>query len=105
MGLIGVALGTLVAMSFRTIFQIHLLKNNAIFRKPLIFWKKIILFSIATFIGISCCLFIGIDFSYNLFEWIKYAIIYLIVMSSSYAILSIICYKDNIKKVINYFKK
>ena len=38
-GLIGVAIGTLIAVSYRTLYLIHYLKKNIVFRKPYSFIK------------------------------------------------------------------
>ncbi|MBM6879996.1 polysaccharide biosynthesis C-terminal domain-containing protein [[Clostridium] spiroforme] len=41
-GLLGVAIGTLVAMTYRTIYLVYYLAKNIIYRKAIFFWKHIL---------------------------------------------------------------
>ncbi len=55
MGLVGVAIGTLISMAYRTIMQVYYLKDHLIRRSPKYFWKYIGVFFIAGFL--SYCFF------------------------------------------------
>ena len=104
-GLIGVAVGTLVSMTYRTLFHVLYLKNNIIERSPKYFIKKLITF---TFISI-----IGILFSYKylpikiytFINLIKYGLIYSIIILVLYIINSLIFYKKNLVKLLKIIKR
>lgn len=106
LGLIGVAIGTIVGMIYRMVFHVgftkkHLIKNRSQWN----FYGKFISFSIVAFIGIFVCIrFIPI-IEYSIISWIFHGIIYFLIMSMLYFIMSIILYKDKIKYIKEYIKK
>ena len=50
-GLQGVAFGTFISMSYRTMMQVFFLKNHVLFRSPIYFFAKIIIFLFFSFIS------------------------------------------------------
>ncbi|MDE5539332.1 MAG: polysaccharide biosynthesis C-terminal domain-containing protein, partial [Bacilli bacterium] len=54
-GLIGVAIGTLIAMTYRTAYHIIYLKSNILKRSLWKFMKKLICFSVITALGVLLC--------------------------------------------------
>lgn len=105
-GLIGVAIGTLVAMTYRTLFHVHYFKNNVINRSPIHFYKKLFMFGLSTIIGIIICiLFIPIKAN-SIINWIICATIYSILFGALYLIVSLLFYKEDINYFNNkFFKK
>ena len=105
-GLIGVAIGTLIAMTYRTIFHVHYFKNNVLYRTPKHFYKKLLLFSLGSIIGIVFCkVFVNINPT-SIMNWIICAIIYCIVFGLIYFIISLLFYKKDLLFFKNkFFKK
>ncbi len=102
-GLIGVAIGTIIAMSYRTLYQVYYLKNNIIYRSPYKFIYKFIVFGILSFIGILLCnIFIPIN-KINIINLIIHGILYSSILFVIYVIGTIIFMKKDfveIKKII-----
>ena len=95
-GIIGVAVGTLVAMAYRTGFHIWYLKNNILNRKIKHSIKIISIFAMGLIISV---IFKFIDV--NVISWIVYAIKNSILVLLIYFIIIIIFYKDIVKEIIN----
>lgn len=99
-GLIGVVIGTICGMLYRLIYHVYFTKQ-LINRKQFVFYKKIIIFSISTMIGLVFCqLFIHIA-DHSISSWIIHAILYSIIFGLIYFIISILFFK----KEIIFFKK
>ena len=99
-GIIGVAIGTLIAMLYRTIYQIYFLKKEIIKRNVILFYKKSIIFGI-TFISIIAFIhrFILIK-EFNILNFILYGIIYLLISIVLYSVDVLIFYKEDIHVII-----
>jgi len=104
-GVVGVAIGTLVAMAYRTIYQIYFLKKNIIFRNTKIFAKKIILFTIGFIAILSICNILLPYSGINIFSWIIYALLYSVISSIIYIFIVIVFYKKDLEKIIRKEKK
>ena len=52
LGIIGVTIGTIVAMTYRTLYHVYYMKKDILFRPMSKFFKKLLLFSIGTMICI-----------------------------------------------------
>lgn len=104
-GLVGVAIGTLVAMIFRVLFQVIYLKNNVLKRKLSEFWKKIIGFGLGTIISILLCSLFKIT-KLTIINWIITAVIYFSICLFIFLIISYIFYKEECNYFVNkIFKK
>jgi len=101
-GLIGVAIGTIIAMTYRLIKQVAFTKE-LIDRKQAIFYKKLILFIIPTIIGIGLCLLLPIK-EYTILNWLIHTIIYSVIIGILYLITSIIFFKKELRFIKNYRK-
>lgn len=97
LGLIGVAIGTIVAMIYRMAFHVYYTKKEIIDRAQFKFYKSFIIFSIATLIGIFICVYIIPSVKYTIMSWILHGIVYTIIMSALYLIISMLCYKREIQ--------
>lgn len=104
LGIIGVAIGTIVAMIYRMMFHIKLTKNLIESRKPRIFYSKLLLFLVTTFIGVLICISIIPQVEYTMISWIIHAIVYTIIMGILYLILSILCFKREIAFFFKYLR-
>lgn len=100
LGIIGVAIGTLIGMVYRTVFQIVFLQNNILYRSISKFIKNFVVFICATAIGILICLGIFNVDTLTLTNWLISAIIYTGVFILLYIIIAYIFFK----KEFNYYK-
>lgn len=98
-GIIGVAIGTLISMIYRMIFHIKYTTKLIENRNQWIFYRKLIIFVIGTFIGLVICYFIP-EVKYTIASWIIHAIIYSVVFAIIYLIISILFFK----KEMQFFK-
>lgn len=99
-GVIGVAIGTLVAMTYRTICHIVYLKKNILERNIIVTVKNFIIFLIPSIIIIVISnLFFELT-SISVLEWIIFAIKNAIIAIIIYGITVIIFYRKKIKKII-----
>lgn len=104
-GLIGVAIGTFIAMTYRTIYQVIFLKKNILNRSVWIFFKKLIIFFITGTIGILICVFLIPKVQYTISSWILHGIIYTFIIMILYGVASYIFYKEEIKYLLKFIKR
>lgn len=101
-GLVGVAIGTIIAMTYRTLYQVIYLKNHLIFRPIFKFLKKVLIFSTTSILGITICLnFIPI-INLTFINWIKYGITYSAIFGILFIIIGLIFYKRELKSIKLY---
>ncbi|MBR3280620.1 MAG: virulence factor MviN [Clostridia bacterium] len=105
LGLLGIAIGTLVAMTYRTIYQVYFLKNHILNRKLSIFLKKFIVFGVSSLVGICISLYLIPTVDYSIFSWIIAGITYSLIILLIYFISSMIFYKKEILYLKNYLLK
>lgn len=98
LGIVGVAIGTIIAMLYRLIFHINYTKK-IINRNQWIFYRKLLIFVIGTLIGLGICYFIP-QVKYTIASWIIHAIIYSIIFAIIYSIISVLFFK----KELEFFK-
>ena len=99
-GIIGVAIGTLIAMTYRTIYHVLYLKNHILNRSIRFFINKFIIFTLTSLFGVLIC-YKYIPFNnYNIFNFIKYGLLYSIIFGLLYLLISIIFYKKDLKLII-----
>lgn len=104
MGLVGVAIGTIVAMIYRLIFHVWF-TEKLINRKQSIFYKKFVIFffTSSTYCWICSAFFPIIDFSIG--SWIFKAIEYAIPLVVVLFVVSKVFFKDELTYVKKYLKK
>lgn len=98
-GLIGVAIGTTIAMTYRTLFHVYYLKDNIIKRSPKHFYKKFFVFTLSSLISVLLCIMLLPIKQYNFITFIIYGVIYSIIILVIYLISSIIFYRDDLVKL------
>ena len=101
----GVGIGTLVAMIYRTMYQVIFLKYNILNRDFKIFAKRFAVFLICTILGIIICTFIKGFFDLTLLSWVIQAVLYSSIMIIVYIIMSIIFFRDEFFKLKNIIVK
>ena len=96
-GLNGVAFGTLVSMTFRTLMQVFFLKYNILYRSPLVFVKNNIIHLLGSIAGILICNnFINYDVN-TWGEWILLGIEVTIIITILQLAVSFIFSKDSFR--------
>lgn len=100
--LVGIAIGTLVAMIYRTLYQVYYLKNHLIYRSMKPFFKKLLVYSILTIIGVLLSIFIIPIKPISFINWIVCAIIYCIIFIIIYLITGFVLYKNELIFIKNY---
>lgn len=99
-GLIGVAVGTLVSMTFRTIYQVWYLKKNILFRTIKIFIKYVLTFgggSIVVYYIASQCLALN---NLTAIGWILNAIIICTITIIIYLLVVCIFFRNELSKIL-----
>lgn len=104
LGLIGIAIGTLIAMVYRTIYHVWYLKNNILNRSIMKFIKKMLLFTGASLVGILICTYLIPFKSINIMSFITHGIINSAILFTLYMIISLIFYKEDITKFKTFIK-
>ena len=97
-GLAGVAIGTLVAMTYRTIYHVVYLKKHILHRNISIFVKKFIIFSIATAFSIAMCVHF-FPIQEGILSFIVSAILYSCITALFYLIASAIFYRKELREL------
>ena len=103
-GLIGIAIGTLIAMIYRMIFHVWYTNRELIKRPQLLFYKKILNFGLFTIVGVLMCIFLIPDVKYSISSWLIHAVIYIFIFGVLYLINSLLFYKNELKEIKKYFK-
>lgn len=103
-GLIGIAIGTIAGMLYRMIFQVEFTKKILKNFKSIDFYKKIIVFILASIVGIIFCNSCISEVQFTILSWIYHAILYFVVFAVLYFIVSLIFYRDELYFLINYMK-
>lgn len=103
-GLIGVAIGTIIAMSVRTIDLINIINSKILNRKRLVCYKKIIISLLE--ILIIFIIYKNINFNYNLnyLYWIRNSMIMFLISTSIVLFFGIVFYKQDMKFLSTIFK-
>lgn len=106
MGLLGVAIGTVLGMLTRYIFEVMFLSKNVLYRSPLKAVKMFIVSFSATIISIILCHLIMDYNSINTFGlWVLYGVITAIIVGTISLILYVIFYKDTIKLIVKRIRR
>lgn len=101
-GLIGVAIGTMCAMIYRMIYQVYFTKKLIKERNEIVFYKKLIIFTLFTLIGLILSNFMMIKSDINLFNWFINAIVYAFIFGILYLIADIIFFKKEMAMIKQY---
>ncbi len=102
-GLIGVALGTVCAMIFRLCFHVRFTKKLIPDRKQWIFYRKLLLFTGATVVGLVICCFIPFR-EYSIINWCSHAVLYSVIFLVLYFGISLLCFKKELRYFKDYLK-
>lgn len=104
MGLIGVAIGTVIAMLFRMAFHVWFTKKMVANRKQSIFYKKLLLFCFISTVSLMFGLFVVPLSTVSVWNWTLYAIIYSVFISALVLFVSAVFFKKEIQYIIHYMR-
>ena len=103
-GLVGVAIGTLIAMTYRTIFQIWYLRDHLLNRPFMRFVNRFLAFAIPTVLGILLCVFVFPVTEYTIKNWLIHAAIYCGIFAVIYAAVSYLFFRKDLHTLKAYIK-
>ena len=99
-GIVGVAIGTLVSMVYRTIAHIWYLRENILMRKVSIALKKFIMFGMSFIIIIIGCNLLFIDKATGYFSWCVLGIKTAVLCFSVTSLVCYLFYREQLDKLI-----
>lgn len=105
MGLVGIAIGTLIGMMYRGAFHVYFTSKLILSRPQKIFYKKLLLFLIPSVIGFILCSNAFPITNFNILSWLIHAIIYGIICGSLFFVVCFIFFKKELMLLKNYIKK
>ena len=103
-GLVGVAIGTLIAGLVETIWQVFYLYKNVLNKGIFGFVKLNTVYAVGFFVAVVICQFISLQ-SLTYFSWIKLAIIDLLIWAAVIAAISFIVYRKRIQILIELIRR
>ena len=104
-GIVGVVIATLISMTFTMIYYVSF-TNKKIYNRPqYLFYKKMFLFLIPSFLGILICQYFVPAVEYNWLDWVFHGIIYSIIFFVIYIITSFLFFKNELKQLLSYVIK
>ena len=104
LGLVGVAIGTLVAMTYRTLFQIWYLRDHLLNRPFMRFVNRFAAFAIPTILGVLLCVYIFPVTEYTIKNWLAHAAIYCIIFAIIYCSVSYLFFRKDLQTFKAYIK-
>ena len=103
-GLMGVTIGTMVGMTYRTIFHVYY-TSKLIPRPQKIFYKKLFLFSVTAVLGFFICYKLIPIVNISVLGWIIHAVIYSIIIGGMYFFISIMFFRNELNFFVKYLKR
>lgn len=104
LGLIGVIFGTIVGMTYRTMFHVYF-TSKLIPRLQTIFYKKFFLFSVTAVLGFSICYKLIPISNISVLGWIIHAVIYSSIIGGMYLLISLVFFRNELGFFIKYLKR
>lgn len=105
LGILGVAIATLIAMLYRTVQYAIYLSNNILERKITVFIKRVFVSIIAVIVTVCISILIPNFEIITYFDWFVYAIIITIISTIVNILLSLLFYLDDIRLVKDVVKR
>ena len=104
LGLVGVAVGTILGMTFRMAYHIYFTTKIIKDRKQIIFYKKLFIFLFMTMIGVGICNLIPFT-EITVLNWILHGFIYAVIIGILYLVMSIVFFKKETEFLKGYLFK
>ena len=104
-GLLGVAIGTAAGMLYRMGFHIAFTKKILTDRNQIIFYRKMIIMTVTTTIGIVVALALFPFEELTVVTWIVHAVVYGMIIATAYLVTAIIFFNKELQYFFNYMKR
>lgn len=104
LGIIGVAIGTLIAMLYRLIFHVYYTSKIVPRWRQSFFYRKLMIFLIVTMIGVLLCLLFPTPDN-TIINWIWHALVYLAIIGGLLIVMSLIFFRNELKYLKDYLKR
>ena len=104
-GLIGVAIGTIVGMTYRMIFHVYYTSRIVPERVQSIFYRKLFLFSVGSVIGFVICHRMLPFTNITVESWVVHAVLYCIVIGIILFGISLLFFKQEMKFFAKYIRR
>lgn len=104
LGIIGVTIGTIVAMIYRMIFHVYYTTKLIPGWRQWFFYRKLIIFTITTLIGIILCMFIPFTDD-SIVSWIIHLISYSLIIGGILILTSVIFFRSELGFIKKYLKR
>ena len=103
-GLIGVAIGTLIAMLYRTIYFVFYLRDNILYRSTKEFFKNLIVDTVFSIISVLCCSYFAHSVT-TYMGWFLLAIKEVLICSVIGLIINMLVYRKRFVQSLRIFFK
>ncbi|MBR2840107.1 polysaccharide biosynthesis protein [Candidatus Saccharibacteria bacterium] len=104
LGIVGVAIGTIVAMAYRLVFHVYYTSKIIPRWRQWFFYRKLIIFTIASEIGITLCLLLP-DADGTIISWIWHAVVYAFIIGVLLVGVSLVFFRDELSYLKNYLRR
>ena len=104
-GLVGVAVGTIVGMTYRMMFHVYYTSKIVPGRVQSIFYKKFCLFAISVAIGFMICSLVIPLRVVTVMNWVIHAILYCAVVGGCILLTSVLFFKKELTFFAKYLKR
>lgn len=101
-GVSGVAIGTIIAMAYRLVFQVHYTSSLIPERKVGNFYKRMGMFVCGSLISFFICSGIIELNTLSIRNWILHAIIYCVIVGSTFLVVSVIGFRKELRFLREY---
>ena len=104
LGLVGVAIGTLVSMLYRTIYFVFYLKNNILYRSTKEFFGNLLVDAIISIVSVLCCSYASYSVT-TYMEWFLLAIREALICGAIGFTVNIAVYRQKFVKSLGMLRK
>lgn len=105
LGLVGVAIGTICAMTFRMLFHIYYTGKIVKDRSQMRFYRKLILFVLMAILSYYLCRTIYPMQTVTIASWILHGVVYSLVVSALLGVLSLVGFRKELRFFMDYLRK
>ncbi|MGU9953274.1 polysaccharide biosynthesis C-terminal domain-containing protein [Limosilactobacillus fermentum] len=103
-GLVGVAIGTSIAMTYRMAFHVYYTSKIVPGRVQSIFYKKLLIFTGTSIVGYLLCSVVLPLTKLSVVNWILYALYYSIIVGILLGLVSLVFFKEELSFFRKYLK-
>lgn len=105
LGLVGIAIGTTVAMIYRMAFHVYFTSKIVPNRPQHVFYKKFFLFALVSVAGATICYRCFPLVDYSVSNWTLHAVVYSAMLGIVYLCVSAVFFRNELRFFLKYLKK